>query len=141
KNKNNPVDKHFVYIQLQDFYYKYRELDIMYVEECIKYCEADIQLLDQLNERYVKERVEDLSYMKRTHSKEEYKMEVQRVKKQKFQGRIPAFSRLAIIYEKRKDYESAIKVSNKAIQYYKNQDMETSEFEKRIERMKKKMNA
>jgi hypothetical protein len=136
KNKNKPVDKHFVYNQLQDFYYRYRELDPMYVEECIKYCEADIQLLDQLNERYVKERVENLRYMERTHSKKEYNTEVQEVKKQRFQGRIPAFSRLAIIYEKRKDYESAIKISNNAIEYYNNQGMDTSEFEKRLDRLR-----
>ncbi|GAB3803717.1 TerB N-terminal domain-containing protein [Virgibacillus kimchii] len=139
KNKNNPVDKHFVYNQLQDFYYKYRELDPVYVEECIKYCEADIQLLDQLNERYVKESIANLSYMERTHSKEEYKNEVQKVKKQKFQGRIPAFSRLAIIYEKRKDYDSAIKISNNAIEYYSDQGMNTSEFEKRLNRLRQKV--
>ena len=48
-----------------------------------------------------------------------------------FKGNIPAFSRLAIIYEKSKEYGKAVAICDMAIRYYKRWDLETSEFEDR----------
>ncbi|GAA0362725.1 hypothetical protein GCM10008932_14040 [Alkalibacterium iburiense] len=41
-----------------------------------------------------------------------------------FQARIPAFERLAIIYEKQKEYTKAIEVCDVAIEYYGSLDMD-----------------
>jgi hypothetical protein len=138
KNYREPVMKHFTYIQLQDFYYKFRELDPKYLEECIKYCYEDIELLDHLNEAYIKKEIERQKQLKEVYLKEQIDNEIKRIKEEKFQGRIPAFSRLAIIYEKRKEYDYAISISQQAIDYYENQGMNAPEFEERIERLQGK---
>lgn len=138
KNKNDSIGKHFTYIHLQDFYYKYRDLHPMYLEECIKYCNADIDALDQLNKSYVKQEIASLKSLEHIYSRSKVDNEIKRINTEKFQGRIPAFSRLAIIYEKRKEYDFAIQISKQAINYYKNKGMPTDEFEKRIERLQKR---
>ncbi|MBT2217994.1 TerB N-terminal domain-containing protein [Virgibacillus dakarensis] len=138
-NYNDLVTKHFIYIQLQDFYYKYRDLDPEYLEACIRYCYEDIEILDELNKVYVNQEIDRHKKLGSFYSNEDLDKDIQRIKKEKFRGRIPAFSRLAIIYEKRKEYNYAIKISKQAITYYNNQGMETSEFEKRIDRLQKKL--
>lgn len=83
----NPLDKHFKLISIQEFYYKYRNLDSKYIELCIKYCELDIEILKKIVPFY---------------------------------GIIPAFKRLAIIYDKRKEFNKGIDICNEAIQHYTN---------------------
>lgn len=138
KSKNDSIGKHFAYINLQDFYYKYRDLHPMYIEECIKYCNADIETLNQLNKAYVMQEIASLKNIEHIYSRSKVDNEIKRINTERFQGGIPAFSRLAIIYEKRKDYDFAIQISKQAINYYKNQGMLTDEFEKRIERLQRK---
>lgn len=138
KHYRDPVKKHFTYIQLHDFYYKYRDIDPKYLNECIKYCYEDLEILDKLNETHINQEIKRHKQLKDVYSKEQIDSEIERIEEEKFQGRIPAFSRLAIIYEKRKEYDYAIRISQQAIDYYENQGMDTSELEKRIERIQKK---
>ena len=42
-----------------------------------------------------------------------------------FYANIPAFKRLAIIYEKEKDYDSAITICDQAISFYEAGDMQS----------------
>ena len=53
-----------------------------------------------------------------------------------FNGSIPAFKRLAIIYEKTKDFKSAIDICDQAISYYTSVNMPTMAFEFSERRMK-----
>ncbi|WP_040977780.1 TerB N-terminal domain-containing protein [Oceanobacillus jeddahense] len=141
KNKEDPVNKHFTYIQLQDFYYKYRNLDPKYLNECIAYCFKDIESLKELHESYVNQRIKDEMSLIDYRSKLESDNNIDKIVKEKFQGRIPAFNRLAIIYEKKKDYEKAIEVSKQAIAYYQdlNDEVNLDDFVKRIARLEKKV--
>ncbi|OAT86019.1 hypothetical protein A6P54_17895 [Bacillus sp. MKU004] len=139
KKSGDPIKKHFTYIQLQDFYYKYRDIAPAYLQECIKYCYEDLEMLDQLNKAYINQEVRQLKRLETVYSKEQLNNKIKKIQKERFQGRIPAFSRLAIIYEKRKEYGFALNIANKAIDYYKKQGMNTSEFENRIERIQKKV--
>ena len=54
-----------------------------------------------------------------------------------FIGVIPAFNRLAIIFDKNKDYDNAIGICNQAISYYQKYGVthDTEEFEKRLEKL------
>lgn len=89
------VKRHFVCIDLQTFYYKYRSLSDTYIDKCIQFCYEDIEVLPELDKAYANGKVTNM-----------------------FIGTIPAFSRLAIIYEKRKDFIAAEKICNMAIDYY-----------------------
>ncbi|MCR4621185.1 MAG: TerB N-terminal domain-containing protein [Clostridiales bacterium] len=113
--KNNPMERHFASISLQDFYYKYRDLDQAYLDACIRYCKEDISQLEELQKCYYDEeqkRIKAYSYL----SSNEIKQRLSEITP--FCGTIPAFKRLAIIYEKRKDYNNAIDICNQAIEYY-----------------------
>lgn len=107
-------DSVFLYSPLIKELYKKRNEDDKYIDLCIKYCKKDIELyIDKLRHMYP------------------YKDK---------NTRIPAFQRLAIIYEKRKEYEKAIRVCKKAIKYNmreKNKD----NFEDRLERLQSKLGA
>lgn len=147
--ESNPIRKHFAYMNLHKFYYKYRALHQSYLYECINYCKKDIQNLEALNKAYVQEELRNLNYIKDYRYNEyEYHHEVYVLKKQRFNGSIPAFSRLAIIYEKQKEYVQALEIVNEAINYYTDKEIETLEtnkrspveFKKRLVRIKRKMN-
>jgi len=129
-NAKDPVNRHFSYIHLQSFYYKYRDVDSGYLDECIKYCENDIETLDSLQNAHI---ATELERIKRLGSYMDKKLVESSVKQIEsgFKGNIPAFSRLAIIYEKSKEYGKAVAICDMAIRYYKRWDMETSEFEDR----------
>ena len=90
----NILDKHFALLHLHEFYYTYRELDMKYLEICIKICLEDLSLLYGLQEGYQKEN------------------------RKYFEGKIVAFNRLAIIYQKQKRIEDVIEVCDTAINYY-----------------------
>lgn len=124
--RNNIVDRHFTYIKLQNFYYKYRELDSnldsTYIDECIRYCKEDIESLDDLQKAYVNSELNDLKKLSNYYEKSELRERMSEIR-QGFKGRIPAFERLAIIYEKQKEYSKAIEVCNLAIEYYESLDM------------------
>jgi len=61
---------------------------------------------------------------------------VSRIKKEGFVGSIPAFKRLAIIYEKNGDYDKAIDICDRAIAYGKT----VQEFEERKSKIEAKKN-
>lgn len=126
-NFNIPMNRHFLYIQLQNFYYRFRFLDDKYIQECIKYCEEDIKTLDELQKAYISTELENISSFFEKRELENRKKEI----KNGFNGNIPAFKRLAIIYEKNKEYDKAVEVCDKAINYYTNLNNNITEFENR----------
>lgn len=137
----DPVSRHFTYISIQDFYYKYRDLNSRYLNECMAYCFKDLDTLTELQEAYVKQRVKEILQLSNLYEKRELKKEIEVIKKDKFQGRISAFNRLAIIYEKKKEYEKAIEISIRAKNYYQEigDEVNFNDFNKRIDRLEKKI--
>ena len=96
KRKNNK-DKSGVYysaLPLISFYYKFRNLDNKYLDECIKYCNICISCLSS-------------SYMKPYLDEGAY---------------VPVFKRLWIIYINKKQYDKALFIADEALKY--NQDKE-----------------
>jgi hypothetical protein len=92
---SDPVEKHFSMMCLQDFYYKYRNLDDKYLAACVRFCEEDLSNLEQFSTKW-------------------------RTKNGNNPVQIPAFQRMAIIYEKGKAYTPAIAICDQAIAFYQN---------------------
>lgn len=138
KNFNNPFNRHYTYIELQKFYYKYRKIDDKYVDECIKYCEDDLKTLNDFQQEYMDKELKRLKQSSNYLSKKEVKEEKENIYKG-FPVTIPAFKRLAIIHEKNKDYKKAISVCEKAIVYYNNVGVDNSDFIKRKEKLESKI--
>ncbi len=138
KDKKNRFEVHFDYIQLQDFYYKYRNLDEKYLEKCIYYCLEDINNLDKLQKGYINSKKKEIKMLKGIYSESQIQKEINEIGK--FDCVIPAFKRLSIIYEKRNDIPKSIEICEKAVEYYNESGMhtESSEFEKRKEKLLKK---
>ena len=134
----NAMDMHFALIALQDFYYKYRELDSKYLQMCIDYCNEDITLLPQMQSQYVREEKANLQKLASVYSKNELAERLSAI--HAFNGIIPAFKRLAIINEKGKNYARAIDICNQAIEYYAGVDMHNTvaEFEQRKQKLETK---
>lgn len=120
--KNNVIDRHFTYIKLHNFYYKFRKLDTKYLDETIKYCKEDIESLDELQKAYIVSELNSLKKMDHLYEKNDYNERILEIE-QGFQGSIPAFERLAIIYEKKKQYTQAVEICDAAITYYKKLNM------------------
>ena len=134
--RNNSLDQHFASISLQDFYYKYRNFGQEYIEKCITYCKDDISRLPEIQRVYVEdERNKILSHQWLTPG--EKQKEISGIRP--FYANIPAFKRLAIIYEKEKDYDSAISICDQAISFYISGDIQSQVLEF-SERKKKLLN-
>ncbi len=133
KNSHKPMDRHFTYIDLQAFYYTYRDLDRKYLEKCIEYCEEDIKTLNDVQKSYISTILKRLKNISEIDDNNRFESE--KDIESEFKGYIPAFSRLAIIYEKEKEYKKAIEICNAAIQYNKSLNMDTNEFTDRKERL------
>lgn len=131
---HNPEERHFASILLQDFYYKYRNLDRMYLQECITYCMDDISCLPELQKSY-KERERKRILSNSLLTKSEIQQRISEI--EPFLGSIPAFKRLAIVYEKEKDYDNAIDICNQAIAYYSSIGLQSlvSEFDERYQKL------
>jgi len=124
--KNNSLKQHFVSISIQDFYYKYRNIDQQYLEKCIEFCKDDISKLQEIQRAYIEEEKNRiLSYQWLTPM--EKKKEISEIKP--FYATIPAFKRLVIIYEKEKKYDSAINICEQAISFYASGDMKSKALE------------
>ena len=107
------IDLHYLYNSKIKTLYKKRNENKEYIELCIKYCKKDIEL-------YINKLRHEYPFNEKN-------------------TRVPAFQRLAIIYEKRKEYQKAIEVCKKAIKYNmreKNKD----NFKDRLNRLKSKVN-
>lgn len=107
-----PLDFHFGYNHLIDLCYKMRESG-NYLDECIKYCKLDIALFPKLIASF----------------------------QNKLGGvppSIPAFPRLAIIYEKQGKFEEALEICDLAIKYNIS-DGTKSDFIGRREKLLKKI--
>ncbi|ERN51288.1 TerB N-terminal domain-containing protein [Alkalihalophilus marmarensis] len=138
KYYNRPIDRHFTLIQLQDFYYKYRELDDKYLQECIKYCYADIDTLEELNKAYIKNEIDRVKKIADLKPEKEVEIEISEIKQKQFYYNIPAFKRLAIIYEKSSQFDYAIDICKQAVKYYSERGVDTEEFEKRMMKLTEK---
>jgi hypothetical protein len=133
KNSNNSVNKHFIYIYLQDFYYKYRSLDNQYIEKCKEYCLLDINSLEAMFDDYINQEIERIRQLETVYGTEETNNRINEIKKVGFIGNIPAFSRLSIIYEKEGNIEDAINICHRAISLKQS----TEHFTDRISKLSK----
>ena len=138
-SKKDLVKRHFVYLQLEDFYYKYRELDQKYLEACIDYCLRDIDSLKEMEQQFIEQEIERLSeYSSLVGArKDDCNKEVMDIKAKGFIGSIPSFNRLAIIYEKRKDYNKVIEIYDKAIAFGRDVSQYFEKKDKLIEKTKR----
>ena len=134
RQSNDLVKRHFTYIYLQDFYYKYRTLGNEYIEKCKKYCLVDINSLKDMFAAFIRQETEQAMKLKDVYGKQETERQIANIKEQGFMGTIPAFSRLAIIYEKEGNISEAIQISERAIEMGESKE----HFQNRINRLKKK---
>lgn len=118
----NSPDQHFASISIQDFYYKYRNLDREYLEKCIAYCKDDISKLPEMQKNYIEEEKNKILLRPLLSAEEKQRM-ITEIRP--FYANIPAFKRLVIIYEKEKDYDSAITICDQAISFYEAGDMQS----------------
>jgi len=133
KNKRSPVNRHFTYISLQNFYYKYRTIDEKYIDKCIEFCNLDINSLTEMEEAYISEEIKRTKELASFTGSTNLKEEIEQIKERGFIGNIPAFKRLAIIYEKQGKYDEAIKVCDRAIAY----GQSVQDFEERKQKLQK----
>lgn len=134
QNIKNPVNRHFSYISLQDFYYKYRTVNEKYIEKCIEYCNLDINSLSEMQEAYISEEIRKAQQLASITGSKNLKEEIEEIREQGFIGNIPAFKRLTIIYEKQGKYDEAIEICNRAIAY----GQSVQDFEERKQKLQKK---
>lgn len=135
KNKHDFAFRHFAYINLQNFYYKYRSLGEEYINKCVDYCLLDINSLDAMNKAYIDKEIKRIKEYEKLFKLKPEDGQIEKIKKQGFTGNISAFKRLVIIYEKEKKFEKAIDICNQAIEYGQSVD----DFLERKEKILKKM--
>ena len=109
KGKKN-ASEYFSALPLISFYYKFRNLDDKYLNECMYYCNLCISLLDTKD---MKHYVDDGIV-------------------------IPAFKQMVIIYENKKEYTTAIKYAKRALKYSKHNKEETEYYKKKIKSIQEK---
>lgn len=107
KNDVDSSNTYYSALPLIDFYYKYRTLDDKYLNLCMEYCNICISLLHT-------------SGMKKFLSDGIC---------------IPAFKKLVIIYDKKKEYEKALAIIDEAVKF----DREVEYYEKKKASILKKM--
>lgn len=139
KTKNDCLSRHFALISLQDFYYKYRNVDNKCLYKCIEYCYIDINSLEQVQKSYYDNEIKRIKQLGTLYSKIEIEKKISEIKT--FNGNIPAFRRLAIIFEKQNDYQKAIEICDSAINYYENIGIksEVDEFKTRKDKLLNKV--
>jgi hypothetical protein len=137
QQSKNLVDRHFMYLNLQNFYYKYRDVNKIYLDKCIEFCLLDINSLPEMQEAYVAEEIERAKQFASGYSSESLARKVSQIKKEGFVGSIPAFKRLAIIYEKLEEFDKAIIICDRAIEYGES----IHEFKERKDKIEAKKNS
>ena len=132
------IDKHYALMGLHEFYYKYRELSLDYIRLAEKYAQEDIIILPQVQYTYkIEQEQNNICYLSsdtaidKSGDEEPY---------EKFRYIIPAFKRLAIIYEQEGRNKEAIEICNKAIDFYTEVEYkeEVESFRKRKNKIAKK---
>ena len=115
---------------IPNFYYKYRNYDQKYIVKCVEYCKDDISRLPEIQRLYEEDEKNKILSQQWLSPAEKQK-EISEIRP--FYADIPAFKRLAIIYEKEKDYDSAISICDQAISYYYSGNIQSqvSEFSER----------
>lgn len=108
----NPLTTHDCYLELQNFYYRYRELSPSYLNSCIDYCVRDIEIYNAAYNELIKQRTIQLEKMIKSGSYTSEKIE--EFKKEEIKLSTPSFKRLAIIFEKAKQYKQAIEICDLA---------------------------
>ena len=138
KHKINNLDRHFALIALQDFYYKFRDVDKIYLEKCIECCWIDINALSDMQRVYYADEVNYIRQNEAILGKGDAAKRIAKIAP--FNGNIPAFKRLSIIYEKQKEYGKAIQICEAAISYYfeVKQPASASEFTERKFKLERK---
>jgi hypothetical protein len=94
--------------------------------------------LDELQQDYVRQEISRVNQFSQYRQPGEVSTEIDSIKKTGFVGSIPAFSRLAIIFEKQNEFEKAINVCNLAISYGYGHESMIERKEKLIEKANKK---
>ncbi len=138
KRSRSRIDKHYAYIELQNFYYKYRNLDSKYLDLCEEYCLEDFDVLGASNQSCSSKHRSIISrFISFEDSIPSDLAEILDIKKSGFDCRIPAFERMAIIEEKRGNYDKAISYCDMAIKWYKARKVK--EYVEDFEKRKKKL--
>ncbi|MEX2411825.1 MAG: TerB N-terminal domain-containing protein [Candidatus Paceibacterota bacterium] len=117
QSKRDLVKRHFAYLALQKFYYKYRSLSDEYLNKCIDFCLLDLNSLDDMVNAYKSQELKALKNISSLYDSDYVKKETLRIREEGFIGNIPAFKRLAIIYEKQGKILDAIEICDRAIEY------------------------
>ncbi|MEX1011070.1 MAG: TerB N-terminal domain-containing protein [Balneolaceae bacterium] len=136
QSEGDPVKRHFAYIDLHKFYYKYRNLSDEYLIKCIEFCLLDLNSLDELVKSYISQQLKSLKQISSLYDSDYIEKETLRIRQEGFIGNIPAFKRLVIIYEKQGNLLEAIEICNRAIEY----GQSVSDFIDRKAKMEKKIN-
>lgn len=114
-NSSRVLDLHFFYMEKIKIYYKNRDNDLDALDNAIKACEQQIEIARKAKIAFIKE---------------DRKLGFNNIQLPRHSG----FEQLAIIEEKRKNFESAIEGSNRAME-----QGWAGDWEKQIERCKKKL--
>ena len=107
------IDAHFFLQEAAECYYKQRDIRADALDLTIEFCQKDIQLFP----KYVKQLKKEMGCI----------------------PRITTFQRLAILYEKNKQYEEAINICRLAIKYDL-KDSTKGGYPERLEKLEKKIN-
>lgn len=116
----NAWARHFAALDLQNFYYKFRDLDAKYLKLCENWCLKDIRDLPAIERDFLAGN-KAVGYLPDVHS-----LDVS----------IPAFERLAILYMKQNRLEECVNICNQAIEFYSKRGLVDSseEFKNRKEK-------
>lgn len=137
RTESDPVGRHFCYLQIQDFYYKYRDVDQINIEKCLDYAILDISQLQELHDSFVRKEIETIKTLAEYHGKQWEQQETDMIRTRGFIGNIPSFKRALIIYEKLELFDKAIEMCDKAVAY----GQSVEEFIEKKQRIIKKKNA
>ncbi|ADY55388.1 hypothetical protein Sgly_1060 [Syntrophobotulus glycolicus DSM 8271] len=123
---------------LQDFYYKYRDLDEKYLRKCIDYCLEDIAMLPDVPKCYRKEEIEPIQALISVYGKKKRRRSLKPLSRST--AVFPIAYRLAVIYKKRKKLTEAMTICDRVIAYYDSVGMcgSASEFTKRCKKLEEK---
>ncbi len=137
----NQIDRHFAYMALQEYFYEKRSENVENLQACIEWCLKDISELDKLDLDYRQQLQDEKKRSIAILGKKGFNKwhNAERYDRAKFDCQIPAFKKLAIIYEQAKDYDNAISIVKQAEDYYKiHNNKWLPEVQKRLARLHQK---